>query len=407
MTRPQYDLVIAGGGLVGATLACALRDQPLRIALIDAVSIDRLEGPSFDARSVALGYGSSRIFSALGLWPTFERDACPIRCIHVSNRGCFGLSRIYAKDYGLDALGYVIENRVLGRSLLDAIQNASNIDIMSRAQITGLRRGSDHVELDLETDGIPTSIRASLVAAADGQRSLVRDAVGIKNDVNSYDQVAIVANLSTSLPHRHIAYERFTQNGPLAMLPLSQDRVAMVWMVAPRQAPGLLAMDEMTFATHLNETFGRRLGNIVKVGQRASYPLALVRSRERVAPRVVLIGNAAQSLHPVAGQGLNLGLRDIAALAEVVMGAARARQDLGAQAVLREYDQWRVADTRAIVMITDTLARVFANPFGPVSVLRNLGLIALDQLPPIKGYLARRSMGLSGPLPRLARGLAL
>lgn len=403
----QYDLVIVGGGLIGTSLACALRNRPLRVALIDAVAIERLEAPSFDSRSVVLSFGSRRIFSALDLWPAFSRDACPIRTIHVSNRGSMGFARIKAADYRVDALGYVVENRILGAVLVNALQGAENIHLLSHARLTGIQRFAGKTELDVDFNGSSRRISASLVVAADGQHSLVRKAVGVESDIDEYQQTAIVANVETSLPHQNIAYERFTATGPLAMLPLTQNRVSMVWMVAPGQAPGLLALEEMTFAARLQETFGGRLGIIKRVGRRASYPLALVRTRERVVPGVVFIGNAAQSLHPVAGQGFNLGLRDVAALAEVVVQSLENKTDLGSQVVLKNYDQWRTADTRAMVTITDTLARLFVNPFGPVSLLRNLGLIVVDILPFVKDKLARRTMGLTVPLPRLARGLKL
>ena len=407
MHESHYDLVIVGGGLIGASLACALRNRPLRVALVDAVAIERLEAPSFDSRSVVLSFGSRRIFSALDLWPAFSRNACPIRTIHVSNRGSMGFARIKSEDYRVDALGYVVENRVLGAVLVNALQGAENIHLLSNARLTGVQRFAGKTELDVDFNGVPRRISASLVAAADGQHSLVRKAVGVESDIDEYQQTAIVANVETSLPHQNVAYERFTQTGPLAMLPLTQNRVSMVWMVAPGQAPSLLALEEMEFAARLQETFGRRLGLINRVGQRASYPLALVRTRERVVPGVVFIGNAAQSLHPVAGQGFNLGLRDVAALAEVLVHALDNKMDPGSRAVLKNYDQWRTADTRAMVTITDTLARLFVNPFGPVSILRNLGLIAVDILPFVKGKLARRTMGLTVPLPRLARGLKL
>jgi len=406
-----YDLVIVGGGMVGASLACALRDSGMKILVIEAVPLTAAAPPSFDDRSIALAYGGKRIFETMGAWPAVDQlGVAPIEHIHVSDRGRFGFTRLHAREAGLPALGYVVENRVLGAGLLSVLQPASAIEWLCPATVSALSIDSDSATLTVQQGESTRTIHTRLVVAADGADSAVREQLGITFDRTEYDQAAVVTNAAVSRPSATTAYERFTETGPLAVLPMRGDRdnrVGVVWSTTRQQADTLLGWSDEEFLAHLQARFGERLGSFTRLGKRTSYPLRLTTVREHVRPRAVIIGNAAHTVHPVAGQGFNLGLRDVAALAEVLVDARRAGQDIGEVAVLRRYADWRVRDTRVISAFTHGLLRVFSNDIPPLAFLRNLGLIAVDLLPPAKRGFIRITSGLAGRLPRLARGLPL
>ncbi len=447
-TNTDFDLVIVGGGMVGASLACALRDSGLKIAVVEVVPLTAAAQPSFDDRSIALAHGGRRIFETMGVWAAIDQPGvAPIEHIHVSDRGRFGFTRLHAADSGLPALGYVVESRVLGAALLAVSARSPAIEWLCPATVTDLRIEADHATLQVRQGDATRTLAARLIAAADGADSAVRAKLGISFERTEYDQTAVVTNAAVSRPHGNTAYERFTPSGPLAILPMRMDaqvsretgcrerpmrmdaqvsraagsqerpmrsdpttkehRVGVVWSVKRTEADTLLGWSDAEFLAHLQDCFGGRLGEFTRLGRRASYPLRLTRIREHARPRAVLIGNAAHTVHPVAGQGFNLGLRDVAALAEVLVDAARAGRDLGDPAVLRSYTDWRARDNRVIATFTDGLIRLFANDFPPLAVLRNLGLIAVDLLPPVKRRFVRVTSGLAGRLPRLARGLPL
>lgn len=408
------DVLIVGGGMVGASLACALAAQPLRIIVVEGVPFRSQGQPSFDDRSIALAYGSSRIFSAMGLWSALIDGVAPIRRIHISDRGHFGATRLDASREGVDALGYVVQTRTLGRVLQERLGQLPNVELLCPARLEDLVPGSESVAVSIAGPDGPRTLHTRLLVAADGAGSVVRERLEIPVTRWDYGQSAIIANVGTSEPHGDTAYERFTDTGPLAMLPLplagqaaGGGHCSLVWTARADQVGDIMALEDDAFLAALQERFGPRLGAMVKVGRRHAYPLALVRARQHTRPRVALIGNAAHALHPVAGQGFNLGIRDVAVLAELLAEAAAAGGDPGADALLQRYGQWRRRDQRAIIAFTDGLARVFANPLPPVALARDLGLVALDLLPPLKRMLTRRTMGLAGRLPRLARGLPL
>lgn len=403
----DYDVVIVGGGLVGASLACALRDQAVRVALVESVPIGSIDQPSYDDRSVALAWGARPIFEAMGLWERIGPRAAPIREIHVSDRGHFGAARMKAADYGFDALGYVIENRELGHVFAGVLPAIDNLTVFCPARLSAIRTGADAATVHIERDGEALELRARLVVGADGGRSAVRKAAAIDARRVDYGQSAIVANVSPDRPHGNRAFERFTVDGPLALLPMTDERCALVWTVPTEHCEGVLALDDGAFLSALQSRFGNRLGRFVRAGTRSAYPLALVTAERHVAPRLALIGNAAHTLHPVAGQGFNLGLRDVATLAEVVAHACNDGRDPGDEAILRRYEDWRAADRRRVVTLTDGLVRVFSSDFAPLVVARNTGMVALDLLPVLKGALMRQTMGRAGRLPRLARGIPL
>jgi 2-octaprenyl-6-methoxyphenol hydroxylase len=405
----HHDILISGGGLVGASLALALSQLELDVALIEAVPFGMTEQPSFDERTTAISNGTQRIFNAIGVWPLIERSATPIKRIHVSDQGRFGFARIDAQEQDLAQLGYVVVNRVMGEALWRRLQE-SKVKIYAPAKVSALHRNSDMQVVDIVSGTQAQSLSARLLIAADGANSVVREAAGIGASKQDYNQTAIVTNVGCQKFHNHIAYERFTPEGPLAMLPLSDARVGVVWVLAPENAQQMLQLSDAEFIARLQSAFGLRLGRFTQVGKRSSYPLALTQSNAHTAERLAVIGNAAQSLHPIAGQGFNLGLRDAACLAEVLADAQREHQgsfDPGSANVLQCYAEWRREDRGGIVKFTDGLVRLFAQPFGPVKAVRDVGMLLFDLSPHAKDYLARLSLGSSGKIPRLARGGSL
>ncbi|HHM04621.1 MAG TPA: 2-octaprenyl-6-methoxyphenyl hydroxylase [Gammaproteobacteria bacterium] len=407
MNKTEYDILIVGGGMVGASLALSLADSGLSIGVIEAVPFRSSGQPSYDDRAIALAQGTRRIFSAMGVWEVLEGEVTPIRHIHISDRGHFGATRLDARDHGVEALGYVVENRVLGRVLGGRLGSQANVVLWCPAKVENVILGSEVAEVVINTGDARTRLTGKLVVAADGTKSAVRDMLDIGVIRWEYGQTAVISNVTPGRPHDFRAFERFTDTGPLALLPMGDERCSLVWTVRPGQVDGIMALGDAAFLARLQERFGGRLGRFVKAGQRYAYPLAMVRAREHVRSRFALIGNAAHTLHPVAGQGFNLGLRDVAVLAQVVFDAARAGQDIGALETLHAYARWRQKDHLKIIGFTDGLARIFANPLAPVRWARGAGLLALELLPPAKRALARHTMGLAGRLPRLARGLPL
>ena len=403
----QYDVVIVGGGMVGASLVCALSGRGLRIATVEAVQPVVRSEAGYDDRAIALAYGTKRIFSGLGLWEQLAPEATPIHSIHVSDRGHFGMARMDRADEGLPAIGYVVPARAIGQVLDAALARIDDVDNWCPATVTAVQRTDDGVELALAGDGIPASVSTRLVVAADGADSLIREQFGIGHIERDYGQTAIVTNITPQLPHNNIAYERFTATGPLALLPMSGERCAVVWTVASEQVEAIMALDETDFLARLQQRFGYRLGRLEKAGRRQAWPLRLVQARESVRERLALVGNAVHTLHPVAGQGFNLGARDIAVLAEVLVDALHAGEDPGSLAVLNRYGEWRHRDHRNVMLFTDGLARVFTLPLPALGVARSAGLLALDLLPPAKRLLTRLTMGRSGKTPKLARGVPL
>lgn len=424
----SFDVAVVGGGMVGASFALALAQTRLRIVLAESVAPASAAQPSFDERTTALGNASRRIFQALGVWDRIARESAAIRAIHVSDAGRFGFARLDAREQGVEAFGYVAANRVIGAALWERLA-ASGVALRVPARLEGIEIGADRVDLALQSglQGEPSADRvehlsARLVVAADGAHSRVRTAAGIDARVKDYDQVALVANVATDRPHDGTAFERFTPSGPIAVLPLHDGSYTVVWARSPSQAQEALHLDERSFLRELQRHFGWRAGRFSRVGRRAAYPLQLSRAAAVVGSRAVLIGNAAQALHPVAGQGFNLGLRDAAMLAEILAGAGADRgaadsaddadgadsgADPGAPEVLERFAEQRAADRRGVVNFTDGLVRLFGDSRGPVRAARNLGLLLFDLMPPAKSALARISIGFGGRTPRLARGLPL
>jgi len=390
--------------MVGASCALALAGTGRSVLLIEGTAPDSLAQPSFDERTTALGNASRRIFETLGVWERMGTQAAPIRAIHVSEAGRFGFARLQAAAQGIDAFGYVVANRVIGAALWSALADATGVTLRVPARPAAVEIAADAVTLVIDAAGTRERVQARVVVAADGAHSIVRAAAGIAASVEDYGQIALVVNVAADRSHEGIAFERFTSAGPLAVLPLADGSFTIVWTVAPEEAARLCAIGNAAFLDELQARFGWRAGRFVRAGQRASYPLTLTRAATTVALRTALIGNAAQALHPVAGQGFNLGLRDAAMLAELI---AAGGADAGAAALLSRFAEWRARDRSGVIRFTDGLIKLFGDPRRSVGVLRNLGLLLFDVAPPAKSALARVSAGFGGPTPRLARGLGL
>ncbi len=409
----DFDLIIVGGGMVGASLACALGNSPLKIAVIEATPFESDSQPSFDARTLALAYGSRQIFKSLGIWDEIaQRGVTPIRRIHVSDRGHAGSSHLDCQTEGVEALGYVAETRLLGQVLHDQMHTFSNVQFICPAQVTQVNLEPTRASVEISEKQSSRSITGRLLVAADGGNSVTRQLLGIKTFRMGYDQHAVIANVAMDRPHEGVAYERFTSSGPMALLPSrdpegNENVFALVWTVKSRERDEVLRLDDAAFLAQLQQRIGERAGRFIKVGERFVYPLSWMQSREHVRQRLAIIGNAAHTLHPVAGQGFNLGLRDVAVLAQVVLDGVRQGQDPGDLALLQSYAKWRRRDQLETALFTDGLVRAFSTTFPPLALARNIGLALVDILPPVKHVLARHAMGLGGKLPRLARGLRL
>jgi len=399
----EVDIAVVGGGLVGASLALALQTTSLRVALIEPVLPGAGVQPSFDDRCSALANGSRRILETIGVWDGIADVATPIRAIRISDAGRFGAALLSAEEQGLPALGYTVLNRQLGAAMWQRLQSQQNIRVLAPARVTAVEHQPDFVQLQIVDAGGARTLRTRLAVAADGAQSMVRQAAGIPASVMDYRQCAMVANFSAERAADGTAYERFTQHGPLAVLPLGDGSYTVVWTVAGDAAPALLAASDSEFAARLQQRFGWRIGAITHVGKRAAYPLALSRAERCIAPRIALVGNAAQSLHPVAGQGFNLGLRDAAVLAELVAAAG----DAGDAALLSQYQGQRSVDRERMIAFTDGLVQLFASQRPGLPQLRSLGLLMFDALPPARRALSAISWGFNSRAPRLLRGLPL
>jgi len=403
--QPEFDVAIVGGGMVGASCAAALRGSGRRVLLIEGTDPASDAQPSFDERTTALGNASRRIFAALGAWEAMAAEAAPIRSIHVSDAGRFGFARLEAAEQGIEAFGYVVPNRTIGAALWARLTADAALTLRVPARLTAVAVTPEAATLELQSARHGRErVRARLVVAADGAHSLARAAAGIGADAEDYAQVALVTTVGSDQPHGDRAFERFTAAGPLAVLPLVHGRLAVIWACPPAAAQRLLALDDAAYLAELQEVFGWRAGRFTEPGRRGSYPLKLTRAGAPVGTRTALIGNASQALHPVAGQGFNLGLRDAAMLAEIL---AADDGDPGEAARLQRFADWRARDRGGVTRFTDSLVRLFGDRRPGVGLLRDLGLLAFDLTPPAKSALARVSAGFGGPIPRLARGLPL
>ena len=387
----MQSLAIIGGGLVGASLALALqegvRERGWRIHLIEPFEPGHEYQPSYDARSTALSYGTRLIYQRLGLWERIAERAEPILRIHVSERGRFGAARLDARNEAVEALGYVVENAWIGHCLWQALDD----EVVVRhcpAEVERLEPGTAGYRLSF-TDG--QRLECALTVLADGGRSSLREQLGIQVTRRPYGQTALIANITPGKPHGGLAFERFTEDGPMALLPLQDHRCALVWTRSPADATRLAQAHESVFLAELQDAFGYRLGALQQVGARHLYPLTLIEAEEQVRSGLVVLGNAAHSLHPIAGQGYNLSLRDVDALSAALL---RSEAPLGDLALLQEYARRQRFDQRLTVGFSDQVTRLFGDSGRLVATGRNLGLLGLDLAPVAKRWFARQAMGL-------------
>ncbi|MET0950409.1 MAG: 2-octaprenyl-6-methoxyphenyl hydroxylase [Pseudomonas sp.] len=387
----RFNLAIVGGGLVGASLALSLqagaKARGWKIVLIEPFAPGDTYQPSYDARSSALSFGARQIYERLGLWQDIARRAEPIRQILVSDRGRFGAARLSAIEEGVPALGYVAENAWLGQCLWRGLDE-SVVSWRVPAEVKHMQALADGYRLTLDDE---TELECDLAVLADGGRSSLREQLGIGVRQRPYNQSALIANITPSEAHCGQAFERFTDEGPMALLPLPENRCALVWTRTGKDVERLAALDDRAFLSELQNVFGYRLGTLRQVGARHVYPLNLIEAEEQVRSHLVVLGNAAHSLHPIAGQGFNLSLRDAHALAEALLASDKLPGDLPTLLAYRERQR---LDQQMTVGFSDQVTRLFGSTQPLVATGRNLGLLGLDLLPGAKRWFARQAMGL-------------
>lgn len=398
------DVAIIGGGLVGLCAALVLQHPDRRISLIEAADFGQQQPAGLNARSIALAVSSVQIFRALGLWSQIAAHAAPIRRIHVSSRGRWGVTRLRADDYNLDALGYVIENNTLGQILLAAVKASDNIQLEDQAGFESITQAGK-VRLGYHKNKRVKKLESALALVADGARSQVRGALGIEHHSIDYGQAVVISNVEVSKPQCDTAYERFTAQGPLAMLPLGGKTYACVWTLNLDRAAAVCDLDETEFGAQLQDCFGYRLGLIERVGQRFSLALKRTRAEALQQGRCLLIGNAANALHPVAGQSFNLGLRDIACLYELFADQDLTKLDDDSIGMIAsEYESLRAREQQQVIRYGDGLVTLFSNELPILDHVRAAGLGLLDLLPALKTQAAFTGMGMTFGGNRLLRG---
>jgi len=406
----EPEALVIGGGLVGAAQAIAFAVHGLRTEVVDLADPVKGLDMGFDGRASAIALATQRVLAALGVWDKLGNQPAPILDIRVSD----GPSRLFLhydhREIGDGPFGYMVENRHMRAALLARMREIPQLRLRAPATVSSLSRARNGIEADL---GDGTTVRARLAVGAEGRNSPSREAAGIKVTRWSYEQTGIVCTVRHAKSHGFVAQEHFLPAGPFAILPLNGDDEnpgnlsSIVWTERQDLAPALLSLDEAEFKAELDRRFGDFLGETEIVGPRWSYPLSLQYAETAVSRRLALIGDASHGMHPIAGQGLNMGLRDVAALAEVVVDAHRIGEDIGSPPVLERYEQWRRFDNTLMLATTDGLNRLFSNGIGPVTLARDLGLAAVNAVPPLKRFFMRHAMGLVGDLPRLMQGRPL
>jgi 2-octaprenyl-6-methoxyphenol hydroxylase len=404
LTRDPADVLIIGGGMAGLTLGCALGSAGVPVVLVESLRPEQLLSDEFDGRTTAVAAGSQAALSAIGVWQAIAPEAQPILDIRVSD----GHSPLFLhydhRDVGGEALGYIVENRVIRRALLDNLAGMPSVTLSTGRRVATLLRDDTLATATLDDD---TVIRTRLAVATDGRNSPTRQAAGIEATAWRYKQIGIVCTVNHEFDHRGVAQEHFLPAGPFAILPMTERRSSIVWTERADLAPALLALDDAEFLAELSLRFEDYLGKLEIIGPRFSYPLGLMHAHRYIAPRLALAGDAAHAIHPIAGQGLNIGWRDVAALAEVVIDALRLGCDPGSEVTLQRYQRWRRVDNAMMLAATDALNRLFSNDIMPIRLARDVGLASVNRAPPLKRLFMRHAMGVLGDVPRLVRGEAL
>lgn len=403
----DYDVVIVGAGMVGASLACALAPSGLRIAIIESVTLTNDQQPSYDDRGITLSPSSKRILEHINVWQQVQAYTTPIKKIHISEQGCFGFTHLDAAEAGYAELGNVVVARSLGQALHQQMSTFDNVKLICPAELKHFQRTDSGMTLEIANSDKTETISAGLLVGADGSRSLVRRLAGINTKEKDFKQTAIVANITTQKPNNATAYERFTAHGPVALLPIDKNRSVLVFTVNKENAERYLTLSDEQYIKAIEIEFGRRLGKIQQVGQRRSYPIVFIEAVGQYQEQLILLGNAAHSIHPNAAQGFNLGLRDVAGLAECIFAGIEKGLSIDDISILENYMKLREADQQRVMNFTNRLANSFYNELPLLSSARNMAMLLLDTLPDLKTSFVERTMGIAGLQPRLVRGQSL
>ncbi len=403
----DYDVVIIGAGMVGASLACAIAHSGLRIAIIESVTLSNNQESSYDDRGITLSPSTKRILEYIGVWQQLHSATTPIKKIHISEQGRFGFTHLDASVMGKNELGHIVVARSLGQALHKQLSGFENVELISPAELKHFQRTDSGMTLDISRSDKTETLTSGLLVGADGSRSLVRRLAGINSKERDYKQSAIVANVTTQKPNYGTAFERFTPHGPLALLPIDKNRSVLVYTVKKENTERYLTMPDEQYIKAMESEFGRRLGKIGQIGQRRSYPIIFIEAIEQYQRQLILLGNAAHTIHPNAAQGFNLGLRDVAGLAECIFTGIEKGLDLDDVSILENYIKLRHSDQQCVMRFSNGLASCFYNKLPLLGSARNIAMLLLDSIPDLKSSFVEKAMGTAGLQPRLVRGLPL
>lgn len=400
----QLDLLISGAGVVGMTLAYALAEQGIKVAIVDSLDLGNSLNDEFDGRSYAISYAPYVMLKTVGLWDKIGAEAQPINEIHVTDGASPTFLHFDQQELGDGPLGQMVEVRHIRAGLFGAIKDHKNITLLTPDKISKTEKHPGHVFVEFKSG---KQMEVSLLIGAEGRGSSLRQQNDIKIRVWDYNQTGIVTTVEHEYDHQGIAHEKFFPAGPFAILPLQNKRSSIVWCEPPERAKTIMGLPERSFNAELSKKFGSFLGEVNSLGQRWSYPLTMQLADDYTAERFCLIGDAAHGIHPIAGQGFNLGLRDIAALSEVLVDAHRLGGDIGSELVLERYVHWRRADNNILALGMDGLTRLFSNDNPVITFARRAGIAAVEEIPSVKRFFMQHARGTVGKLPRLLRSSSL